>query len=73
MNIAIVDDRKEDRERLSSILRQYAHAHGEKLKIQHFESAEALLDDYRPFRYAILFLDIYMRHLHGWNEWHGSR
>ena len=65
MNIAIVDDRKEDRERLSSILRQYAHAHGEKLKIQHFESAEALLDDYRPFLYAILFLDIYMDGMSG--------
>ena len=65
MNIAIVDDRKEDREKLSSILLKYAAAGSEKLNIQHFESAEALLDNYQPFLYTILFLDIYMDGMSG--------
>lgn len=60
MNIAIVDDRKEDREKLGGILLEYAADSGEKLNIEHFDSAEALLDNYQPFLYAILFLDIYM-------------
>lgn len=60
MNIAIVDDSREDREKLRGILEKYADAGGEKFNIEHFESAEALLDNYQPFLYAILFLDIYM-------------
>ena len=65
MNIAIVDDRKEDREKLGDILSKYANAGGEKLNIEHFESAEALLDNYQPFLYTILFLDIYMDGMSG--------
>lgn len=65
MNIAIVDDRKEDREKLSSILLKYAAAGSEKLNIQHFQSAEALLDNYQPFLYTILFMDIYMDGMSG--------
>ena len=57
MNIAIVDDRKEDREKLNGILLKYAADSGEKLNIEHFDSAEALLDNYQPFLYAILFLE----------------
>ena len=65
MNIAIVDDRKEDREKLGGILLKYANAGNEKLNIQYFESAEALLDNYQPFLYTILFLDIYMDGMSG--------
>ena len=65
MNIAIVDDRKEDREKLGGILLKYANAGGEKLNIQYFESAEALLDNYQPFLYTLLFLDIYMDGMSG--------
>ncbi len=60
MNIAIVDDRKEDREELSSVLKAYAAASGEELSIQQFDSAEALLERYQPFQYTMIFLDIYM-------------
>ena len=55
MNIAIVDDRKEDREKLGGILLKYANAGGEKLNIEHFESAEALLDNYQPFSIRFFF------------------
>ena len=65
MNIAIVDDRKEDREKLGGILLKYANAGNEKLNIQYFESAEALLDNYQLFLYTILFMDIYMDGMSG--------
>lgn len=65
MNIAIIDDRKEDREKLGGILLKYAADSGEKLNIEHFDSAEALLDNYQPFLYTILFLDIYMDGMSG--------
>ena len=41
------------------------NAGNEKLNIQYFESAEALLDNYQPFLYTILFLDIYMDGMSG--------
>ncbi|MGI6721986.1 MAG: LytR/AlgR family response regulator transcription factor [Anaerovoracaceae bacterium] len=65
LNIAIVYDRKDDREELSNILRAYAATVGEKLSIKHFESAETLLDNYQPFLYTIIFLDIYMSGMTG--------
>ena len=64
MNIAIVDDRKEDREKLVGILLKYVNAGNEKMNIQHFESAEALLDNYQPF----LYNDSFSGHLYGWDE-----
>ena len=60
MNIALVDDMQTERDALRDILRSYAAANRLELEIDTFSSAEALLEAYRPFRYTVVFLDIYM-------------
>ena len=65
MNIAIVEDSHIERELLSNIVTQYALTHQLDFKLDLYESAEALLEDYRPHRYGLIFLDIYMRGLSG--------
>lgn len=60
MNIAIVDDLEPDRLRLEKYLRKYDAAHGLNFRITQFDSGEALLRDFVPFRYSLIFLDIYM-------------
>lgn len=66
MNIAIVDDRKEDSDRLVGFIDIYA----EQYKLQSgtmdlFPSGEAFLDAFMPGKYDLVFLDIYMEELTG--------
>ena len=60
MNIALVDDQEADRARLEHILKEYDSIHKLRMNYSHFSSGEELLREYRPFQYAILFLDIYL-------------
>ncbi len=60
MNIAIIDDLKQERENLKEILESYASMNNLHMKFDIFESAEALLDSYMPLKYTIIFLDIYL-------------
>ncbi len=60
MNIALVDDMQAERDAVSAILRQYASVNGLDLRVDCFSRGEDLLQDYRPFRYTVIFLDIYM-------------
>ncbi|MBQ7487308.1 MAG: response regulator transcription factor [Clostridia bacterium] len=60
MNIAIVEDLQEDRQHLEALLRNYAAINGLDMEFQHFISAEELLRNYRPMRYSIIFMDIYL-------------
>ena len=60
MNIALVDDREADRVLLEQTLREYAAINGLELSVTHYSCGEALLSEYHPFKFSVLFLDIYM-------------
>ena len=65
MNIAIVDDIPEETKPLRDYLMAYAAINSLELTIDDYESAEALLAEYRPFRYTVIFMDIYMEGMTG--------
>ena len=60
MNIAIVDDDIKDIENLEALLRLYATLHQTGVEIEHFQDAEEFLSTYVPYKYTLIFLDIYM-------------
>ena len=60
MNIALIDDDAADRLRLEQLLKEYATIHRLELRCEQFSGGEAFLRTYEPFRYAVIFLDIYM-------------
>ena len=65
MNIALVDDDAADRLRLEQLLKEYDTIHHLDLRIDSFSGGEALLENYTPFRYAVIFLDVYMDGISG--------
>ncbi|MBQ9015142.1 MAG: response regulator transcription factor [Firmicutes bacterium] len=65
MNIALVDDSESDRMQLESILKEYNSIHQLDMVFHHFCSGEDLLAHYQPFRFAVIFLDIYMENMSG--------
>lgn len=65
MNIAIVDDRETDRIHLEHILKAYDSIHHIGMACSHFASGEAFLKAYQPFKYTVIFLDIYMDGISG--------
>ena len=65
MNIAVVDDISAERENIRRILADYAAASQINLSVSAFDSAEALLADYRALQYSAVFLDIYMEGMSG--------
>ena len=60
MIFALIDDSKEDREKLHTLLTEYAAHHSGELILRCFSSGEKFLEKYRPCQYAAVFLDIYM-------------
>ena len=60
MNIALVDDDAADRLGLEQMLAEYARIHQLDMSFARFSSGEDLLRGYVPFRYAVIFLDIFM-------------
>jgi len=60
INIAIVDDIPGETLPLKEYLNEYASVNRLELTLDSFERAEELLKDYRPFRYTVIFMDIYM-------------
>ncbi|MBR0280823.1 MAG: response regulator transcription factor [Oscillibacter sp.] len=60
MNIAMVDDNQADLDKMKDALTEYAAANGTEIAFHPFLSGETLLTDYRPFLYAVVFLDIFM-------------
>ena len=60
MNIAIVDDLQNEIDNLTSILTDYTEANGLELSLSTFKSGEELLDGYEPYKFTVVFLDIYM-------------
>lgn len=65
MNIAIVDDNREEIDNLKTILMDYASIHQLNIKLHCFSSAEEFLEDYQPFQYTVIFMDIYMEKMTG--------
>ena len=65
MNIALTDDRPEEREKIQRILADYSAANRIRVDVSAFGSAEELLRSYRPLQYTAVFLDIYMNGMSG--------
>ena len=60
MNIAIVDDLQEEREKTQSIISEYAALNHINLSVSEYTNAEDFLADYQPLSYSAVFLDIFM-------------
>ena len=65
MTIALVDDSAEDRMRLENALRKYDSIHQLGLSYCHYSSGEEFLAEYQPFRFTVIFLDIFMEGMSG--------
>ncbi len=65
MNIAIIDDISQAVTRLSNVIGAYADASHIPIEITTFDNARDFLDDYRPSRYTLIFMDIYMDDMNG--------
>ena len=65
MNIAIIDDMQADRLWLEQSLLRYDRIHQLGISLSHFDSGDAFLQAYQPFKYAVIFLDIYMNGISG--------
>lgn len=65
MNIAIVDDKSEEREALKTLLTEYTAINSLEIILHEFPSGEIFLSEYTPFTYTVVFLDIYMNGMTG--------
>ena len=65
MNIAIAEDEQPDIDMISSVLREYAALGKLELSIETFLTGEELLENYRPYVYTAIFMDIYMSGMSG--------
>jgi len=65
LDIAICDDRLQDRERLLRLIEQYVQDQGIDARVDCYESGEALLAAMAKNEYSLLFLDIYMNGMSG--------
>lgn len=60
VNIAVVDDLPEERERVRVCLENYKKNSKIAINTEFFGNAEDFLKDYRPYKYTLIFMDIYM-------------
>lgn len=65
MKIAIVDDVKQEAEKLLHICRQWTEENSIQCRFDVFQSGQSLLEDFHPGKYALIFLDIYMDNMSG--------
>ncbi|MCR4908709.1 MAG: LytTR family DNA-binding domain-containing protein [Lachnospiraceae bacterium] len=65
MNIAIIDDLISETDLLFNTLTEYSASAGNSFCIERFESGEDFLSGYQPYRYSVIFLDIYMKGMSG--------
>ena len=64
IQVAVIDDDRQERESLLSCLRRYEQETGVSLAITEFSQGEAFLEGYRP-QYDVVFLDICMDGMNG--------
>lgn len=62
--IAIVEDNPEESKQLSTFFERFGEEQGDRFLLDHFPSAEAFLNKYRPV-YDIVFMDIQLAALNG--------
>ena len=60
MNIAIVDDMPDEIRAVTALIKEYSVLNRIEIDIDSFSCAEAFLKDYRPLRFTVVFIDIYM-------------
>lgn len=65
MRVAICDDSKNDREYLSSALKEYFFENDMNMKLDTFHSGEEFLEKADSKNYDLIFLDIYMESITG--------
>lgn len=65
MQIAIVDDRAEDREELSACLENYMKKHQLDYTLTEFEDGENFLKAAAQVDFQLVFMDIYMENMDG--------
>ena len=65
MQIAIVDDRAEDREELSACLENYMKKHQLDYTLTEFEDGENFLKAAAQVNFQLVFMDIYMENMDG--------
>ena len=65
MQIAIVDDRAEDREDLSACLENYMKKHQLDYTLTEFEDGENFLKAAAQVNFQLVFMDIYMENMDG--------
>ena len=65
MQIAIVDDRAEDREELSACLENYMKKHQLDYTMTEFEDGENFLKAAAQVNFQLVFMDIYMENMDG--------
>ena len=65
MKIAVVDDLPEIRSQLERLINEYGSANGLELSAECFPDPVPLVQSYSPYRYATVFLDIYMDGMNG--------
>lgn len=73
MNIAVIDDISADAEVLKSSITTYFKEKQIETEIQYFSSGEEFFDSYRPGRFQLVFLDIYMGGMTGMDAAHRIR
>lgn len=65
MNIAIVDDLQKEKDILKAHLNDYAAYNHLSLSLHCFSSGEEFLENFQPFQYTAVFMDIYMEGMTG--------
>lgn len=65
VSILVCDDLQEERANLIRMLREYEQKHEVELEIETASDGAELISLWRPERWSIIFLDIYMPHLNG--------
>lgn len=65
MNIALVDDMEADRLPLKEMIDEYGVIQRLAIRVDSFSCGEMLLENYEPFRYSVIFLDIFMDGISG--------
>ena len=73
MQIAIVDDRAEDREELSACLENYMKKHQLDYTLTEFEDGENFLKAAAQVNFQLVFMDIYMENMDGIEAARGLR
>ena len=65
ISILVCDDLTEERANLMRMLRAYEHSHDVELELENASDGSELISKWRPNRWDLIFLDIYMPQLNG--------